>query len=642
MYYNLQLAKRNRVFTYKSNKDIAIGTYCLVDFANKQTKGIIVEKFDKINVDYEIKEIQEVLVEKLDEKLFELIKWIHDYYLEPYGSLISLIEKPENVEEYLIENAEKNIEYCEINLNDEQEKVLNDIEKSNDRVHLINGITGSGKTEVYMKLIQNAIKSNHSSIILVPEISLTTQLCERLEKVFKDEIAIWHSKLSKNQKLQYYNSLSNGDKKVLLGARSAIFCKMKNLKYIIIDEEHENTYKQEESPRYHVKNVAIKRAILENAKVILASATPSFETMYQVEQKAITQHILSKRYNNATLPEYITVDLNEEKTLLSNKLIEKINEKIQKQEQTIILLNRKAYSIRIKCNDCKKDLECNNCTFSLTYYNKKNILKCNQCGLSYKMQNKCKSCNSEKLIKLGIGTEKLEEQLKEVFDENRILRMDADSMNTKSKLEKAYKQFLNNKYDILIGTQILAKGFHFPNVTLVCIINADQLANFPDYKINEKTYQLITQAAGRAGRGEKKGEVLIQSYNTDSSLIHSIINNDYNKLYTEQMNLREKLFYPPYSKNIKVLITDTNEKRLEKISQEIYKQIYSNISNYAKIYPVSHAFVYKISKRYRNNINIILDRKNEKKVKSILKNIVHSIKLTSTRILIDVDPTTML
>lgn len=643
MYYNLQLDKRNRVFTYRSDIEIEIGTYCIVDFSGKEKKGVVVDKFSDANFDYEIKEIKQILDEKLDKDLFELIKWVHSYYLEPYGSLIPLIEKEEEVESKRKKKEEKITEgIYDICLNTEQEKVVKDIENSNDMVHLINGVTGSGKTEVYITLVKNAMEKDFSSIILVPEIALTTQLCDRLQKVFGDKIAIWHSKLSKSIKAKYYAELESGQKKVVLGARSAIFCKVKNLKYIIIDEEHENTYKQEESPRYHAKNVSIKRAIIQKAKVILGSATPSFETMYQVKQNIIKQHKLEKRYNNASLPEYIVHDLTEEKQLLSEFLINKINEKLEKNEQIILLLNRKAYSIMLKCKDCKKNIECDRCTFNLTYY-KQNLLKCNQCGLVYKMIKNCKYCNSVNLLKIGTGTEKLEEQLKEIFDENRILRMDADSMNTKTKLEQAYKKFLNKEYSILVGTQILAKGFHFPDVTLVCVVNADQMSNFPDYKVNENVFQLITQASGRAGRGQKKGEVLIQTYNKESSIIKAIVNNDYNMVYEEQMNIRKLLFYPPYSKHIKILITDTNEKRLTKISQEMQELLYSKLNNYAKIYPVSNAFVYKIAKRYRNNINIIFDRKNERKIKAILANMINNFKATSaTRILVDVDPSSML
>lgn len=639
MYYNIQLKKMNMLFTYQSDEEIKLGTYCVVDYNNKKMEGIVVEKVNVLKKEFNIKSIEKVLDKRLDEKLFSLMQFIHNYYIEPYGNLLSIIEKPEKKECKDIKANNTKIE--EVHLSDEQQKVYLDIVNSSKTVHLINGVTGSGKTQIYIKLIQKALKEDGSAILLVPEITLTSQLKKNLEKVLGQNIALWHSKLTKNAKIKYFNLIEEKKIRVILGARSAIFSNLSNLKYIIIDEEHESTYKQDEAPRYHVKNVAIKRALLENAKVVLGSATPSFETMYQVKNKDIEEHILKNRYNGARLPEYIVKDISEEKDFLTDELIERINEKLKNEEQVILLLNRKAYSIILKCRDCKKNMECDICTFSLTYY-KNNILKCNQCGKTYKMITRCKYCGSEKLEKKGTGTEKLEERLKEIFDEDRILRMDADSMTSKTKIDKAYQDFLNNKYDILIGTQILAKGFHFPNVTLVGILNADQMLSYPDYRAYERSYQLIAQASGRSGREGKKGQVFIQTYDKDSILIKSIITNDYNLIYEEQMKLREKLGYPPYKKHIKILFTDTNENRLNKIASSCYQYILNKLGTYAKIYPVAKCMVYKASKRYRVNINILYDRKNDKVIKKIIRKLIENRNRIVTRILVDVDPNNML
>lgn len=639
MYYNIQLKKMNMLFTYQSDEEIKLGTYCIVDYNNKKMEGIVVEKVNVLKKEFNIKSIEKVLDKRLDEKLFLLMQFIHNYYIEPYGNLLSIIEKPEKKEYKDIKENNTKIE--EVHLSDEQQKVYLDIVNSSKTVHLINGVTGSGKTQIYIKLIQKALKEDGSAILLVPEITLTSQLKKNLEKALGQNIALWHSKLTKNAKIKYFNLIEEKKIRVILGARSAIFSNLSNLKYIIIDEEHESTYKQDEAPRYHVKNVAIKRALLENAKVVLGSATPSFETMYQVKNKDIEEHILKNRYNGAKLPEYIVKDISEEKDFLTDELIERINEKLKNKEQVILLLNRKAYSIILKCRDCKKNMECDICTFSLTYY-KNNILKCNQCGKTYKMITRCKYCGSEKLEKKGTGTEKLEERLKEIFDEDRILRMDADSMTSKTKIDKAYQDFLNNKYDILIGTQILAKGFHFPNVTLVGILNADQMLSYPDYRAYERSYQLIAQASGRSGREGKKGQVFIQTYDKDSILIKSIITNDYNLIYEEQMKLREKLGYPPYKKHIKILFTDTNENRLNKIASSCYQYILNKLGTYAKIYPVAKCMVYKASKRYRVNINILYDRKNDKVIKKIIRKLIENRNRIVTRILVDVDPNNML
>ncbi len=477
----------------------------------------------------------------------------------------------------------------------------------------------------------------------MPEISLTPQFLEKLEDMFGEVIAVWHSKLTDKKKKEYIIDLKSGNKKLLLGTRSAIFTPMKNLAYIIIDEEQENSYKQENRPRYHIKNVAIKRCMIENSKLILGSATPSFETYYQVEKGLIKEHILENRYSGASLPTYKLVDLNESNTYLTDELIEAINKRIEKNEQVIILLNRKAYSTIVKCVDCGVIQECLNCTYKLTYYAKKNILKCNQCESTYAFKNICTKCSSRNIEKIGYGVEKLEEQICELFDENKVLRMDSDTMNTNNKIIKAYNEFLDKKYSILIGTSMIAKGFHFPDVTLVCIINADQMSGIADYKIQEKSYQLITQAAGRAGRAEKKGEVLIQTFNTDSDLIKSIISNDYKFIYNKQMEYRKALAFPPYTKNIKLILSDKNEMRLNKEAFRLYNELISRISNFAVIYDVSDAYIYKVSGNYRKIINIFFTKGNEKKVKNSLKNIINEIKLIGgTKLLVDVDPSTII
>lgn len=640
MYFKVQIGKNNMTFTYSYPTEIMNGTFCIVNFRNKEVEGVVVSKEENINSNYEIKTIIRVLDKKLDSTLFSLITWMHYYYLEPYGSLIPMITKPQE-EQQVINKKTKKIQKKEIELTKTQEKIVNDIENSTGKIHLINGVTGSGKTQVYISLIKKAMEKNKSSIILVPEISLTPQLVSKLEEVFGDEIALWHSKLTDAKKRKYYFELENGYKKVVIGTRSALFCKVKNLAYIIIDEEHESSYKQEEAPRYHVKNVAIKRVLLEEAKLILGSATPSFETYNQVQLGLITQHKITTRYNNYSMPNFEVVDLNNEKDILTPTLIKKVNDRIEKNEQVIILLNRKAHSIVIKCENCNQVAECKNCSTKLVYY-KSDILKCNQCETKYKYKNICERCGANSLVKVGMGTEKLEEKFCELFDEEKILRMDSDSMNTNKKVTKAYEEFLDGKYNILIGTQIVAKGFHFPNVTLVCVINAEGINIVPDYKSIEKTYQLIVQAAGRSGRDKKQGEVLIQTLNPNSTLIDSIVNNNYEKIFEEQMNFRKVLNYPPYSKHIKILITALNEEKLTKASYDLYANIDKHLKELAMVYPVAHSGIYRISKRYRNVINIIFDRTNEKKVKNRLKKILANIHYGSQiRVLIDVDANSM-
>ncbi|MDO5088333.1 MAG: primosomal protein N' [Leptotrichiaceae bacterium] len=390
-------------------------------------------------------------------------------------------------------------------LNREQQEAVNKIKNKDGMFYLLKGVTGSGKTEIYMNLIKEALEKGFGSIFLVPEISLTAQMVQRLERQFSDSVAVLHSKLSDSEKKREWAYIRNGEKKIVIGARSAIFAPVKNLKYIIIDEEHENTYKQDNNPRYHVKNVAIKRSIIEkNVKVIFGSATPSFESYYQAKSGDLELIELKERFNNAKIPEYEIADLNETPDNFSGELLRHISETLGKNEQVLLILNRKAFSNLLKCRECGNVPTCPNCSISLSYYKYENKLKCSYCGYEERFERKCTECGSDKFIQIGSGTEKIEEELKEIFSEAKIVRIDSETVKTKKDYENIYNDFKNGKYDIMLGTQIIAKGFHFPNVTLVGIVNSDIILNFPDFRAGEKTFQLLVQSAGRAGREKKK------------------------------------------------------------------------------------------------------------------------------------------
>ena len=546
----------------------------------------------------------------------------------------------------------------EVTLNDEQQNALNTIKKNEKQFYLLKGVTGSGKTEIYINLMKEALQEGKGSIFLVPEISLTTQMIERLEKQFKDTVAVLHSKLTDMEKRQEWNYIRNGDKKIVVGARSAIFAPVQNLKYIIIDEEHENTYKQDNNPRYHVKNVAIKRAMLESGeeknnndekvKVILGSATPSFESYYQAKQGDLSLVELKQRFNNAKMPKYEIVDLNETSENFSKELLKQMAETLKKQEQILLILNRKAFSTLLKCKDCGEIPTCPNCSISLSYYKSENRLKCNYCGYERLYQKKCFNCGSEKLIQLGSGTEKIEAELHEYFPSTKIVRIDSESMKNKQDYEKVYLDFKNHKYDIMIGTQIIAKGFHFPNVTLVGILNSDIILNFPDFRAGEKTFQLLTQSAGRAGRGEKEGKVLIQTFNMKNEVIQKTIENNYEGYYEHELQMRRLLNYPPFGRLIIIVLSSKDELKLENKTKEFYEILQQNIRQVINVYEnemLSEPFkapIYKINGRYRNQIFIKFNRENINKIKKIIRQIVNKLDYKDVRISIDVDPINMM
>ena len=506
--------------------------------------------------------------------------------------------------------------------------------------------------------MKEVLQQGKGSIFLVPEISLTTQMIERLEKQFKDTIAVLHSKLTDLEKRQEWNYIRNGDKKIVIGARSAIFAPVQNLKYIIIDEEHENTYKQDNNPRYHVKNVAIKRAILESGeeknnndekvKVILGSATPSFESYYQAKTGDLFLVELKQRFNNAKMPKYEIVDLNETSENFSKELLKQMAETLKKREQILLILNRKAFSTLLKCKDCGEIPTCPNCSISLSYYKSENRLKCNYCGYERFYQKKCFNCGSEKLIQLGSGTEKIEAELHEYFPSIKIVRIDSESMKNKQDYEKVYLDFKNHKYDIMIGTQIIAKGFHFPNVTLVGILNSDIILNFPDFRAGEKTFQLLTQSAGRAGRGEKEGKVLIQTFNMKNEVIQKTIENNYEGYYEHELQMRRLLNYPPFGRLIIIVLSSKDELKLENKTKEFYEILQQNIRQVINVYEnemLSEPFkapIYKINGRYRNQIFIKFNRENINKIKKIIRQIVNKLDYKDVRISIDVDPINMM
>lgn len=569
----------------------------------------------------------------------------------------ALKEEAIKIEKKLIVNSKKmsgrkiegKIADDDVVLNEEQQKVADIIKNGGKKFYLLKGVTGSGKTEIYINLIKEAIKNGYGSLFLVPEISLTTQMTERLEKQFSDSVAILHSKLTDAEKRKEWTYIRTGEKKIVIGARSSIFAPVQNLKYIIIDEEHENTYKQDNNPRYHTKNVAIKRALIEgDVKVIFGSATPSFESYYQAEKNDIELVELKERFNNAKMPTYEIVDLNNTPENFSEELLKEMSGALGRKEQVILILNRKAFANLLKCKDCGHIPVCPNCSISLSYYKYENKLKCNYCGYEKYFNGKCDACGSEKVMQIGTGTEKIEEEIKSYFPESRTVRVDSETVKTKKDYEDIYNDFKNHKYDIMLGTQIIAKGFHFPDVTLVGIINSDIILNFPDFRAGEKTFQLLTQSSGRAGRGSKDGKVIIQTFNEENEVIQNTVTRNYEGYYRKEMELRKILNYPPFGRLIIIVVSSEEEEELEKKAKKFYNILMAGLNigtNPGGNEFVSEPFkapIYKINGRYRYQIFIKFNRENITKVKNVIRKAMNEYKEKKIRISVDVDPVSML
>lgn len=539
-------------------------------------------------------------------------------------------------EEKVVEDIDEEIESRDKQLNEEQEKAKMDILTGKESFFLLKGITGSGKTEVYISIIKSAFNEGKGSIFLVPEISLTPQMIDRFKGEFKENIAILHSKLTQSERAKEWYDIYSGRKKVVLGVRSAIFAPVQNLGYIFLDEEHETTYKQDNNPRYNAKQVAIKRVELEGAKLVLGSATPSTESFY-FAQKGIFKLIeLKNRYNNAFLPEVEIVDMKGEESLyFSKRLLDEIRKTLLKGEQVLLLLNRKGYSTYIQCKDCGHVEECSHCSIKYSYYASQGVLKCNYCGRVKRYTGQCSKCGSKNLIHSGKGVERVEEEIKKYFDV-RVIRVDSEMSKDREFFEKMYYDFLDKKYDIMVGTQLISKGLHFPDVTLVGVVNADTILNFPDFRAGEKTYQLVTQVAGRAGRGDKRGRVIVQTYQSEHPVFKRVKTNDYEGFYKEEIYNRELLEYPPFSKTINIGISSKYEKYLEEFVKDFFRDIrYENVEMYGPM----RSMVYKVKDRFRYNIFIKGNIKEinifKKKLKLKLTNYEKNDKI---RIVVDVDP----
>ena len=454
---------------------------------------------------------------------------------------------------------------------------------------LLQGITGSGKTEVYLQIIQGALDKGKTAILLVPEISLTPQMTERFIARFGEKVAILHSGLSNGEKYDEWRKVERGDAQVVVGARSAIFAPLKNLGVMIIDEEHEVTYKQDSNPRYHAREVAILRAQYNQAALVLGSATPSLESRARAG-KGVYQHLrLTQRANPlATIPEVQVIDFRDyigqnETSNFTPPLLEAIQDRLAKKEQVVLMLNRRGYSSFVMCRECGTVDTCPNCDISLTLHMDTKTMNCHYCGFSKDIPQNCPNCKSHSIRYYGTGTQKAYDELAELFPQARILRMDVDTTRKKGSHQALLDQFGRGEADILLGTQMIAKGLDFPNVTLVGVLNADTALNLPDFRSSERTFQLLTQVAGRAGRAEKAGQVLIQSYNPQHYAIRFAKDQDYEGFYAYEMGIRRQLGYPPYYFTIGITLSHKKEEEVVKRAYEVMNILRSGLSETSKI-----------------------------------------------------------
>ena len=621
---------------------------------DKKANFVYLKKdIDEIELDIEIKKIKSPKHIKILQFLMENEGiYIADLeaITETSRAVLKTLEKNgyiEIVEQKVSRDIFKNREIKRdkpLKLTEEQQKAFNIIDKSKFDEFLIYGVTGSGKTEIYLQLIQSVINKGKTAIVLVPEISLTPQMVDRFLARFGDCIAVLHSKLSIGERNEQWKNLKEDKYKILIGARSAIFAPIKNLGIIIIDEEHDSSYKSDMSPKYNAKEIAKYIAKKNDIPLVLGSATPEITT-YSKSKNIIE---LTKRANNSNLPTIEIVDLRKElangnRSIISQKLHDEIEENLKNKKQTILFLNRRGFSTFVMCRDCGYTLKCKRCNISLTYHSYENELKCHYCGYTMKNITVCPSCKSKNIRHFGSGTQKLEEIIQKEFPTCSTIRMDIDTVTKKNSHEDILNKFKNENIDILIGTQMVVKGHHFPNVTLVGVIAADSSLNMGDFRANEKTFDLLVQVAGRAGRENLPGKVIIQTYSPENFCIQCSKNQDYKEFYKTEIELRKQLKYPPFCDIILFGISSFNKEEIQKASEKLYAILKKYSEDKLQVMPPLPAPIDKIKNRYRWRI-VTKCKLSNSVIKIINKSLeeFYKLKYKNIKISCDANPNNML
>lgn len=614
---NHAYSRKQERFTYEvpSDMKLEVGSGVLVSFSRGKQAGIVLE-VKKDRPEFKTKKILELLMPEvmLYDWQIQLAEWISDYYFcSRFDVFKSMLPKhiwrtPKRVRK-TDQPAKTPVKKTDDHeLTPAQQEIVDSITKEKPQISLIHGITGSGKTEVYKKLIQNAVATGKQALLLVPEISLTPQLVRYFEGNFP-EIAVIHSKISDGKRAQHWRNIHSGKTDLVIGSRSSLFSPFKNLGVIIMDEEHEWSYKQDQSPRYHGRDVAIKIAELTGAQLVLGSATPSLETMWHAKNGDYKLYSMPERISGTALPKVQIADMRDELrggnfSIFSTPLEQKIRSALADKKQVILFLNRRGSASATICRDCGQALSCKDCDVKLTYHANKfahSTLICHHCGLISKMPNTCPKCNSQRIKHVGTGTERVETELQKLFPIARIQRADRDTMTQKDSFKKLHKALRDHEIDILVGTQMIGKGFDIPNVSLVGIVLADMGLHIPDFRASERSFQLLTQVAGRAGRRKTQGEVVIQSYSPEHVSILMSKTHDYLGFYEQEISSREALKLPPFSKIIKLIFVDPEktacknaaEKLLEKLPKDQGHTIYA-----------APALIPRINKKYHWHVLI--------------------------------------
>ena len=638
----------NYPFTYESDIKLSPGTYVKVPFGKKNLTGVIWNLYEqKTQKRFKLKKIKSIIkVKPLKIETIKFLNWFSSYNLVPVGMSLKLhllggdaIPKFDD-KEYLIFNNKSNTQT--FRLSGDQERVSKEMLKKNDefRVHLLQGTTGSGKTIVYFKQIEEMLKKGKQALILLPEIGLTTEFEKKFDDFFGFKPAIWHSGITPKKKKIIWSGISSGIVKVVIGARSSLFLPFKKLGLIIVDEEHDQSFKQDEGVIYNARDMAIARANFENIPINLVSAVPSIETYSNIKRKKYSISRLTKRYKDANHPSFEIIDLKKNKldkqSWIASETLIKVQDHLKKKDQVLFFMNRRGFAPYVLCKNCVKVYSCPNCSINLVFHKHKNTLLCHYCGFKNKLNRSCIKGGICDFVFSGPGVERIAEEVKAKFPNKNISIFSSDTMNKKSSKNKL-ESILNGEVDILIGTQLISKGFHFPNLNCIVVLDIDLASNGHDLRTAEKNLQLYHQLSGRAGRTGNPAKVYFQTYGIDKNIINQITNNDPFIFLDSELKLREKNNLPPYERFVSLILTSSKENILEKESQSFKNKLLNSLDD--RVLGPVNAPIYKVKSKYRQRF--LIRSKKGSKIQKKLAEILNKHKLSpEIKLTVDVDPIT--
>ena len=636
----------NHPFTYESDLELKIGDFVEVPFGKSKITGVVWDEFEnKTDKEFKIKKIIKKLnIPQLKKSTLNFLNWFAEYNIVPKGMALKLILlSGKTVEKFDIKfykDFSSEIKDHSIKLTEEQQKSLNQINILNKKfnVHVLQGTTGSGKTIVYFEALKKILEKEYQGLVMLPEIGLTSQFEKKFIEFFGFKPAVWHSGITKKNKQIIWSGIVTGEIKVVIGARSSLFLPFKKLGLIIVDEEHDQSYKQDEGIIYNARDMAISRASFENIPINLITAVPSIETYENIKKGKYSISKLEQRYQNASFPNYEIVNLNNVKlgkqSWLSKKIIEKVNFHLEKKDQVLFFLNRRGFSPNVFCNKCFKSYSCPNCSINLVYHKNKNNLLCHYCGFKTSLNRECQKEGDCNFIFSGPGVERISEEVKKNFPSKKIEIFSSDTMNKKSSKDKLEK-IINNEIEILVGTQLISKGFHFPSLNCIVVVDIDLSSQGHDLRGAEKNLQLYHQLSGRAGRTGKPSTVYFQTYNTNTKMISDITNSNPDIFLDKEIEIRKQNNLPPFQRFISLILTGDNENKLEKEAFK-FKIFIENKINGKILGPVS-APIFRLKKKYR--IRLLIRGPKTLKLQNSLAIIIANYKLSSgIKLSVDVDP----